>query len=71
MEAPVTDLVFGDGVSAVRSLRSLFARGLAALLVVLLGVAAFVWVIGSHNPYTPAGYVGYLTKGAVLGKSRF
>jgi regulator of protease activity HflC (stomatin/prohibitin superfamily) len=38
----------------------------------LLGVAtAFVWFLGSHNPFTPAGYVGYLTKGAIVGKSRF
>jgi regulator of protease activity HflC (stomatin/prohibitin superfamily) len=33
--------------------------------------AAIIWLVGSHNPYTPAGYVGYLTKGAVFGKSRF
>jgi len=31
----------------------------------------FIWFSGSHNPYTPAGYVGYLTKGAVVGHSRF
>ena len=30
-----------------------------------------VWLLGSRNPFTPAGYVGYLTKGAVFGKSRF
>ena len=30
-----------------------------------------LWFLGSRNPYTPAGYVGYLTKGAVLGQSRF
>ena len=48
---------------------------LSALVVVCIGVcigaAALVWLLGSRNPYTPAGYVGYLTKGAVLGKSRF
>jgi regulator of protease activity HflC (stomatin/prohibitin superfamily) len=38
---------------------------------VLLGFAVIVWSLGSSNPFTPAGYVGYLTKGAVLGKSRF
>ena len=38
----------------------------------LLGaLAAAIWATGSRNPYTPAGYVGYLTKGAVFGKSRF
>jgi regulator of protease activity HflC (stomatin/prohibitin superfamily) len=43
---------------------------------VVLGFAAvlcatFVWFLGSRNPFTPAGYVGYLTKGAVLGHTRF
>ncbi len=33
--------------------------------------ATFVWFLGSRNPFTPAGYVGYLTKGAVLGHTRF
>jgi regulator of protease activity HflC (stomatin/prohibitin superfamily) len=36
----------------------------------LVGVVLF-WLMGSHNPVTPAGYVGYLTKGAVIGKARF
>ena len=30
--------------------------------------ASVVWLLGSRNPYTPAGYVGYLTKGAVFGQ---
>ena len=30
-----------------------------------------IWLLGSRNPYTPAGYVGYLTQGAVFGRSRF
>ncbi len=34
-------------------------------------VTPFVWLAGSANPFTPAGYVGYLTKGAVFGQSRF
>ncbi len=33
--------------------------------------AVVVWFLGSRNPFTPAGYVGYLTKGAVIGQSRF
>jgi regulator of protease activity HflC (stomatin/prohibitin superfamily) len=37
----------------------------------LLVAAAFIWLVGSSNPFTPAGYVGYLTKGAVFGQSRF
>jgi regulator of protease activity HflC (stomatin/prohibitin superfamily) len=33
--------------------------------------AVVVWFLGSRNPFTLAGYVGYLTKGAVIGQSRF
>ena len=43
-------------------------------LLLVLGSAAFsflAWFAGSRNPFTPAGYVGYLTKGAVVGQSRF
>ena len=54
---------FGDRVS-VRPVA-------AALALLLVFVGRIVWLIGSHNPYTPAGYVGYLTKGAVFGKARF
>ena len=35
------------------------------------GCRVFVWLVGFRNPFTPAGYVGYLTKGAVFGKSHF
>ena len=38
-------------------------------LAVLVG--GVIWLVGSRNPYTPAGYVGYLTRGAVFGKSIF
>ncbi len=41
------------------------------MLVVALAASVFVWFAGSANPFTPAGYVGYLTKGAVFGQSRF
>jgi regulator of protease activity HflC (stomatin/prohibitin superfamily) len=51
--------------------RRLHWSAAGAVLVVLLGFAVIVWSLGSSNPFTPAGYVGYLTKGAVLGKSRF
>lgn len=37
----------------------------------LLVAGAAVWLAGSSNPFTPAGYVGYMTKGAVFGQSRF
>lgn len=36
----------------------------------VLGVSVG-WFIGSSNPQTPAGYVGYLTQGAVFGKAKF
>lgn len=37
----------------------------------LLLLAAGIWLLGSSNPVTPAGYVGYLTKSAVFGQGRF
>jgi regulator of protease activity HflC (stomatin/prohibitin superfamily) len=40
-------------------------------LVVFLAFGALVWLVGSSNPFTPAGYVGYLTKGSVFGQSRY
>jgi regulator of protease activity HflC (stomatin/prohibitin superfamily) len=47
-------------------------KQLGALLVCLVVVAALlVWLAGTANPVTPAGYVGYVTRGAVLGKSEF
>ena len=42
-----------------------------AVLVVVVAFGALVWLVGASNPFTPAGYVGYLTKGAVLTQSRF
>jgi len=47
--------------------RSSLATALAGMLL----LATFVWFAGSRNPVTPAGYVGYLTQGAVLGKTRY
>lgn len=61
----------GDGDSAVRPFRQLVNRLIVPLILFPLGAAGCVWMMGAHNPYTPAGYVGYLTKGAVFGKSRF
>ncbi len=46
-------------------------RLLASAVLVLVCASAVVWCAGSSNPVTPAGYVGYLTKGAVFGQSRF
>ena len=52
--------------------RSRLQIGALAVGVAMLMLAALlVWAIGSSNPFTPAGYVGYMTKGAVMGKSRF
>ena len=53
------------------SARMGLARIFAPLLVILVGLAGLVWWTGARNPFTPAGYVGYLTKGAIFGKSRF
>src|SRR5215510_5661130 len=43
----------------------------SALLFLGLFAITFIWLMGSRNPYTPAGYIGYLTKDAVFGHSRF
>ena len=55
-------------MSLVMRLRARLAG--AALLAIAL-ISTVVWLLGSRNPYTPAGYVGYLTQGAVFGQSRF
>lgn len=60
----------GDSLS-VDSVRSLVLRAASAVLVLVLAAVALIWLLGSRNPFTPAGYVGYLTKGAIVGKSRF
>jgi regulator of protease activity HflC (stomatin/prohibitin superfamily) len=51
--------------------RSVLASTFGTALALLGGAATLAWFLGSSNPFTPAGYVGYLTKGAVVGKSRF
>ena len=56
-------------LSRTLSLSSL-TRWISVLGIALAGMS-FVWLTGSRNPVTPAGYVGYLTKGAVIGKTRF
>jgi regulator of protease activity HflC (stomatin/prohibitin superfamily) len=40
-------------------------------LFALLPATVLVWLVGSTNPFTPAGYVGYLTRGAVFGRANF
>jgi regulator of protease activity HflC (stomatin/prohibitin superfamily) len=44
---------------------------LPAVAVALSLLMTLVWLAGSRNPETPAGYVGYLTQGAVFGKATF
>jgi len=44
---------------------------LVPVLALVAAASAVVWVVGSSNPFTPAGYVGYLTKCAVVGQARF
>src|SRR5688500_5776352 len=46
-------------------------RSAGVLAIVALIGPIVVWLAGSHNPITPAGYVGYLTRGAVFGRSHF
>jgi hypothetical protein len=65
---------YGDGDSTIATLPVSFRRAvrlLVAVVVLCAGMSLVVWLLGWRNPYTPAGYVGYLTKGAVFGQSRF
>jgi regulator of protease activity HflC (stomatin/prohibitin superfamily) len=65
----VSAFLHDDGVVARVHFRLRY--GVAAAILVAVAASAAVWLLGSRNPYTPAGYVGYLTKGAVFGASRF
>lgn len=40
-------------------------------VVAVVSLSAVIFFLGSSNPVTPAGYVGYLTRGAILGHERF
>lgn len=42
-----------------------------ASVLFALAISGLIWFFGSGNPYTPAGYVGYLTRGALFGKATF
>jgi regulator of protease activity HflC (stomatin/prohibitin superfamily) len=59
------------GTGSAGVLRSVVRRSVPILLMLIGLLGSGIWLLGSRNPYTPAGYVGYLTKGAVFGKSRF
>jgi len=65
---PIVTRTF-DALSASSTRRPIANFGTALLL--LGGVATLGWFLGSSNPFTPAGYVGYLTKGAIVGRSHF
>jgi regulator of protease activity HflC (stomatin/prohibitin superfamily) len=45
--------------------------GIVGLLAGAIIITGLAWLGGSRNPETPAGYVGYLTQGAVLGKTHY
>jgi hypothetical protein len=48
------------------------SRGVVGLaFAVSLALLLFGFLLGSRNPSTPAGYVGYVTQGAIFGQSRF
>jgi regulator of protease activity HflC (stomatin/prohibitin superfamily) len=51
-------------------LPSRFSFRISTLVPIVL-VCALIFFLGSRNPVTPAGYVGYLTRGAILGHERF
>lgn len=34
-------------------------------------LSGLVWLVGSFNPETPAGYIGYVTQGAIFGQTQF
>jgi regulator of protease activity HflC (stomatin/prohibitin superfamily) len=47
-------------------------RTIAAITVAsILALSGIVWLVGSSNPVTPAGYVGYLVQGSIFGRSHF
>ena len=62
---PVT---FSDGRGVFARFGWPFPRVFVAIVI---AAAVMIWLLGSANPFTPAGYVGYLTRGAVFGKSTF
>ena len=37
----------------------------------LVFIILMVWLMGSENPYTPAGYAGYVTQGSVFGEAKY
>jgi regulator of protease activity HflC (stomatin/prohibitin superfamily) len=60
-----SDFSGGLSLRMSRSARLAFA-GFPLLIAIIV-----LWLVGARNPYTPAGYVGYLTRGAVFGRATF
>jgi regulator of protease activity HflC (stomatin/prohibitin superfamily) len=59
-------------LSAGRGARGAVAGKVGGALGVVAVIGLFlVWFAGTANPYTPAGYVGYVTRGAIFGKAEF
>jgi regulator of protease activity HflC (stomatin/prohibitin superfamily) len=58
-------------LTRVRPPSPILGYGAAGILVITIVATTVIWLSGARNPYTPAGYVGYLTKGAFIGQSRF
>jgi regulator of protease activity HflC (stomatin/prohibitin superfamily) len=48
-----------------------FGYRLPAASVIVLFFGGLVFFLGSSNPVTPAGYVGYVTRGAIFGHEEF
>lgn len=61
----------GEESVRVSAVRPLVRAGAVAGACFVPFLALVLWFAGARNPFTPAGYVGYLTKGAVLGQSRY
>jgi regulator of protease activity HflC (stomatin/prohibitin superfamily) len=40
-------------------------------LIAVFGLGSVIWWASTRNVQTPAGYVGYVTEGAIFGKSKF
>lgn len=48
------------------------AAMIIGIFVVCLAILwGFVWLVGSSNPYTPAGYAGYVTQGSIFGEAKY
>lgn len=44
---------------------------LATVTAAIVAVCGLIWFVGSENPQVPAGYVGYVTRGAIFGQTQF